>query len=95
MSGGRRIGPLGCLGLILFFVLETAAGIAVAAPFYLLISPLITAIVPAKEYDFAQVVSICLCFLPGGYAMYLVDKLCKRVTGFSVFDELGHLPTFY
>ncbi len=88
----RRPGPGGCLALLFFFVVETAAAIGVGALFFPLFSAITLAIVPAREADFAKVVAIVLCFAPALVVMTLIDRLCRKLTGFSVVDYVPLIP---
>lgn len=89
-----RIGPGGCLALLIFFVLETAAGFAVGALCYPFVAGIIEPLVPAAEREFAQVVSVIICFIPAGFVAWWIDRLCVKLSGQSVFDALSTLPSF-
>jgi hypothetical protein len=93
-NAGKNPGCGGCAMLLIFFVIETAAGIAVGALCYVPLSMAIGAIVPATEADFAAVCAICLSFVPALLAMMAIDRLCKTLTGHSVFAWLPDIPSF-
>lgn len=90
--GKRRIGPLGCLGLLFFLLVETVAGVAAAALCYPHVRAVTGAIFPAREGDLAGVVAIIICFIPAGVVAWLIDRICLRITGYSVFEEMPHIP---
>jgi hypothetical protein len=86
MSG--RPGAGGCLALVGFLVVEIAAGFGVGYLAYLLLAPAFRAVIPAREVDFANVCAVCLAFLPAGYVVFALDRLCKRLVGHSAMDQL-------
>ncbi|WCT71968.1 hypothetical protein PQ455_09920 [Sphingomonas naphthae] len=93
-GSGKRKGPgvLGCFGLLIFFAIESAVGMGVGYLAWLPMNALIASIVPASEADFAGVCAVCLAFIPAMLAMWLVDRLCRRLTGESVWDWVPWIP---
>lgn len=90
-SSGRP-GLGGCLALLLFFVVEAGAGIGVGALFFPAFSAITAAVVPAREADFGKVVAVMLCFAPALVVVMLIDRLCRKLTGFSVIDNVPYIP---
>ncbi|UVO49993.1 hypothetical protein M0208_05455 [Sphingomonas sp. SUN019] len=86
--------PGGCLILLIFFVIETAAGFGVGAFCYPFVFGLIEPLVPVAERDFAGVVSVIICFIPAGFVAWWIDRLCVKISGQSVFDAMSTLPSF-
>lgn len=96
MSDGKAKGssPAGCLALLIFFMIETVAGFGVGALCFPLVFGVVGSLIPAAERDFAAVVSVIICFIPGGFVAWWIDRLCVRLSGESVFDAMSNLPPF-
>jgi hypothetical protein len=96
VSDGKKPGfdPGGCLILLIFFVIETAAGFGVGALCHPFVFALIEPLVPIAERDFAGVVSVIICFIPAGLVAWWIDRLCVKLSGQSVFDAMSTLPSF-
>ena len=92
LADNKRISAPGCVGLLLFFVIEVAAGFAVGYVAYLGIFGLFERLGWTGERDFAAVVAVCLAMLVALAPMVLIDRLCKRLTGHSVLDNLPVIP---
>lgn len=88
----RQNKPAGCLGMLVFFVAELGALAGTVYLGHMLLAPLLRGLVPAGESDFADVLAIVIALIAACVPVFLIDRLCKRVTGHSVLDSMPLIP---
>lgn len=55
------------------------------------LEPLLRLLFTPANAELAGLLSVFVGMIPGFLAMYLIDRVCRRVTGRSVFDYIPNL----